>query len=152
MNRRLTALLVAPLIAVALAAAAMTVIMTAATPAAAVDTIRTASGLRYADEKIGGGPKARPGQLAIVHYTGWLYEAGDKGKQFDTSRNGRPFSFRIGAGRVIRGWDEGVGGMRVGGKRVLIIPAHLGYGDAGGGAKIPPGATLYFEVELIDLR
>lgn len=121
-------------------------------PVTALETILTDSGLRYADEKIGGGPKAKNGNIAIVHYTGWLYEDGDKGSQFDTSRNGGAFSFRIGSGRVIEGWDLGVAGMRAGGKRILIVPGDLAYGEAGGGDKIPPNATLIFEVELISLR
>lgn len=132
--------------------AALLLAPAAVTPAAALDTVRTESGLRYADEAIGGGRQARPGDIAIVHYTGWLYEFGDRGAQFDTSRNGRPFSFRIGSGRVIKGWDEGVAGMRVGGKRILIVPSELGYGAAGGGDRIPPDADLIFEVELVDLR
>jgi peptidylprolyl isomerase len=127
-------------------------LVAAAPSAGALETIRTETGLRYADEAAGGGRQARPGDIAIVHYTGWLYELGEKGKQFDTSRNGGPFSFRIGSGRVIKGWDQGVAGMRVGGKRVLIVPSELAYGAAGGGDRIPPNATLYFEVELVDLR
>ena len=131
--------------------AVITLLLTAA-PAAALETIRTETGLRYADDQIGGGPKARKGQIAIVHYTGWLFEAGDKGAEFDTSRNGGPFSFRIGGGRVIKGWDQGVAGMRVGGKRTLIIPSELAYGKAGGGDKIPPDTDLIFEIELLSLR
>ena len=91
-----------------------------------------------------------------VHYTGWLHEqtAADKrGQKFDSSRDrGEPFVFKLGAGRVIRGWDEGVAGMRVGGKRELLIPADLGYGVRGAGKVIPPGASLVFEVELLDVR
>ena len=121
-------------------------------PALALETIRTETGLRYADEATGGGRKAEKGDLAIVHYTGWIYEAGDKGSEFDSSRNGQPFSFRVGGGRVIKGWDQGVAGMRVGGKRILIIPSELAYGKAGGGTKIPPDTDLIFEVELVDLR
>jgi peptidylprolyl isomerase len=121
-------------------------------PAAALETIRTDSGLRYADEKTGGGRRAEPGDLAIVRYTGWLYEYGDKGEQFDASGPGKPFTFRIGSGRVIKGWDEGVAGMRVGGKRILIIPSELAYGERGGDDKIPPDADLIFEIELVDLR
>jgi FKBP-type peptidyl-prolyl cis-trans isomerase len=114
----------------------------------------TASGLRYTDTKLGNGATAMPGQTAVVHYTGWLYIAGEKGRQFDSSRTrGQPFSFPVGGGRVIRGWDEGVAGMKVGGQRTLIIPPQLGYGAQGaGGGVIPPNATLLFDVELLDLK
>jgi peptidylprolyl isomerase len=108
--------------------------------------VETASGLGYVDLVEGQGAKPAAGDSVSVHYTGWLKD----GTQFDSSRDrGRPFEFSIGRGRVIRGWDEGVGTMRVGGKRKLIIPAHLGYGERGGGGVIPPGATLIFEVELL---
>jgi FKBP-type peptidyl-prolyl cis-trans isomerase len=114
----------------------------------------TASGLRYIDTKLGNGATAQPGQTAIVHYTGWLYIAGEKGRQFDSSRTrGQPFSFPLGGGRVIKGWDEGVAGMKVGGQRTLIVPPQLGYGAQGvGGGVIPPNATLIFDVELLDLK
>ncbi|PJI38894.1 FKBP-type peptidyl-prolyl cis-trans isomerase [Ferrovibrio sp.] len=114
----------------------------------------TASGLRYTDTKLGNGATAQPGQTAIVHYTGWLSVAGEKGRQFDSSRTrGQPFSFPLGGGRVIKGWDEGVVGMKVGGQRSLIIPPQLGYGAQGaGGGVIPPNATLIFDVELIDVK
>lgn len=109
------------------------------------------------EEKIGTGKTAATGQSVSVHYTGWLYNAGakgNKGKQFDTSRErGKPFSFTLGAGSVIAGWDQGVVGMKVGGKRTLIIPASLGYGASGAGnGVIPPNATLLFEVELLDVK
>jgi FKBP-type peptidyl-prolyl cis-trans isomerase FkpA len=108
------------------------------------------------DLRVGDGTVAEPGALAVVHYTGWLYDesaADRRGSKFDSSVDrGQPFSFPLGAGRVIRGWDQGVAGMRVGGKRVLFIPPQLGYGDRGAGNVIPPGATLVFEVELLDLR
>lgn len=121
--------------------------------ALAQDTITTPSGLRYVDTVEGIGPKARAGQRAVVHYTGWLYEHGQKGQKFDSSVDrGEPFAFPLGRGRVIRGWDEGVAGMRPGGKRTLIIPPELGYGAAGAGGVIPPNATLLFEVELIETR
>jgi peptidylprolyl isomerase len=88
-----------------------------------------------------------------MHYTGWLYQNGKKGAKFDSSVDrGQPFEFPIGTGRVIRGWDEGVNGMKVGGKRVLVIPSELGYGERGAGGVIPPNATLMFEVELLGVR
>ena len=102
---------------------------------------------------VGDGAEAAAGASATVHYTGWLYAPGspdDRGTKFDSSVDrGQPFEFLIGAGRVIRGWDEGVAGMRVGGKRILIIPAEWGYGAQGAGGVIPPNATLVFEVELL---
>lgn len=107
---------------------------------------QTASGLRYIDEVVGTGATAQKGQTVGVHYTGWL----TTGQKFDSSRDrGQPFSFSLGAGRVIAGWDEGVAGMKVGGKRRLIIPAALGYGAQGAAGVIPPNATLIFDVELL---
>ena len=107
----------------------------------------TASGLTIIDQKEGDGPAAKAGDTVTVHYTGRLQSNGEK---FDSSRDrNEPFTFPLGAGQVIKGWDEGVAGMKVGGKRQLIIPADLGYGDAGAGDKIPPGATLVFDVELL---
>ena len=109
----------------------------------------TPTGLRYQDLSIGEGAEATPGATAVVHYTGWLTNA----KKFDSSRDrGEPFAFRIGAGQVITGWDEGVAGMRVGGRRKLVIPASLGYGQAGAPPVIPPGATLVFDVELLRVQ
>jgi FKBP-type peptidyl-prolyl cis-trans isomerase len=108
---------------------------------------RTASGLYYRDVTVGRGPQA-DGHTAVVHYTGWLAN----GKRFDTSRGGQPFTFRVGAGEVIPGWDEGVAGMRVGGRRILVVPPGLGYGAQGADDVIPPHATLVFDVELIDVR
>jgi FKBP-type peptidyl-prolyl cis-trans isomerase len=106
----------------------------------------TASGLKYWDLKKGTGAVAKTGTVVKVHYTGWLTD----GKKFDSSvdRN-EPFEFRLGAGMVIRGWDEGVAGMKIGGKRTLIIPSELGYGARGAGGVIPPNATLIFDVELL---
>ena len=108
------------------------------------------------DDQAGTGNEAVAGREVTVHYTGWLYDAarGDhKGNKFDSSRDsGNPFSFRLGAGQVIRGWDQGVAGMKVGGKRTLTIPPDLGYGSQGAGGVIPPNATLLFEVELLDVR
>lgn len=112
----------------------------------------TASGLQYRDDTVGEGPQAQAGQHVSVHYTGWLYQDGQAGGKFDSSKDrGEPFSFPLGAGHVIRGWDEGVAGMRVGGKRTLLIPPELGYGARGAGGVIPPNATLQFEVELLDV-
>jgi FKBP-type peptidyl-prolyl cis-trans isomerase len=109
----------------------------------------TSSGLRYTDLEVGQGDEAASGQTAVVHYTGWLMN----GAKFDSSKDrGQPFSFPLGQGRVIRGWDEGVAGMRVGGRRVLVVPPDLGYGHRGAGGVIPPDATLKFEVELLELR
>lgn len=110
--------------------------------------------LTIIDEKVGDGVEAKPGMDVLVHYTGWLYDehAADKrGAKFDSSLDrGTPFPFRLGAGRVIPGWDRGVAGMRVGGKRLLLIPPQLGYGERGAGDAIPPGASLVFEVQLLD--
>lgn len=112
--------------------------------------ITTASGLQYEDTIVGTGAEARAGQHVRVHYTGWLFNNGQQGGQFDSSKSrGQPFSFALGAGQVIRGWDEGVAGMKVGGTRRLVIPAALGYGSRGAGGVIPPNATLLFEVELL---
>jgi FKBP-type peptidyl-prolyl cis-trans isomerase FkpA len=110
----------------------------------------TASGLQYEDTLPGTGEEARAGQHVTVHYTGWLYSDGVKGAKFDSSKDRRdPFAFGLGEGQVIRGWDEGVQGMKVGGARVLVIPPELGYGERGAGGVIPPNATLMFEVELL---
>ena len=108
------------------------------------------------DVRIGSGATARTGQSVSVHYTGWIYDpssASQRGKQFDSSRTrGRPFSFPLGAGKVIKGWDQGVVGMKVGGQRTLIIPSNMAYGARGAGRDIPPHATLIFDVELLDIR
>jgi peptidylprolyl isomerase len=112
------------------------------------DIIQTATGLGYVDLVEGTGPTPKAGDSVRVHYTGWL----KSGEKFDSSHDRRePLVFPIGKGRVIKGWDVGVGTMRVGGKRKLVIPAHLGYGDSGAGRVIPPGATLIFEVELLGI-
>jgi len=113
--------------------------------------------LQKTDTLVGTGAEATPGKIAVVHYTGWLYEPGSadkKGRKFDSSVDrGSPFSFPLGGGRVIRGWDEGVAGMRVGGRRTLVIPPEMAYGNRGaGGGVIPPDATLIFEVELVAVR
>lgn len=114
-------------------------------------TVTTASGLQYEDITPGTGAEAQAGAHVSVHYTGWLQNAdGSAGKKFDSSKDrGDPFSFALGAGQVIKGWDEGVQGMKVGGQRRLIIPSALGYGPRGAGGVIPPNATLIFDVELL---
>lgn len=110
----------------------------------------TASGLQYIDTLVGTGAEAAAGAYVQVHYTGWLYNDGTKGNKFDSSKDRNdPFAFDLGAGSVIKGWDEGVQGMKVGGARTLIIPAALGYGARGAGGVIPPNATLIFDVELL---
>ena len=115
--------------------------------------ITTPTGLQYEDTHLGEGETAQAGQHVTVHYTGWLWEDGEKGAKFDSSldRND-PFEFGLGQGMVIQGWDEGVQGMKIGGKRSLIIPAELGYGTRGAGGVIPPNATLLFEVELLSVE
>ena len=114
---------------------------------------KTVTGLEYTDTEVGTGATASKGQQVTVHYTGWLYTNGVQGAKFDSSKDrGDPFQFSLGAGMVIRGWDEGVAGMQVGGKRTLIIPPDLGYGARGAGAVIPPNATLKFDVELLGVH
>ncbi len=111
--------------------------------------VTTPSGLKYTDVKEGTGAQPRAGQTAVVHYTGWLPD----GTKFDSSKDrGQPFSFPLGQGRVIKGWDEGVATMRVGGTRRLVIPPDLGYGARGAGGVIPPNAELVFEVELLKIQ
>jgi len=124
----------------------------AAAPAATAaqeKIVTTASGLKYEDLTVGEGAEAKSGDRVEVHYTGWL----ENGTKFDSSVDrGKPFPFPLGAGRVIKGWDQGVAGMKVGGKRKLIIPPALGYGERGAGGVIPPNATLIFEVELLKIN
>ena len=116
---------------------------------AAGTEVTTASGLKYTDVKVGSGTEATAGKTVDVHYTGWLLD----GKKFDSSKDrGQPFDFPLGGGAVIKGWDEGVAGMKVGGTRILMIPPDLGYGARGAGGVIPPNATLKFEVELLGVR
>ena len=124
---------------------------------AALATTTTPEGLAITELAAGSGDAISPGSVAVVHYTGWLYESGatdHKGRKFDSSVNrGEPFRFALGQGEVIVGWDQGVEGMKVGGKRRLVIPAALAYGETGaGGGLIPPGATLVFDVELLGIE
>jgi peptidylprolyl isomerase len=118
------------------------------------DRTTTASGLQIIDSKVGTGATPQAGQICVMHYTGWLFDGGVKGKKFDSSLDrGTPFQFVISRGQVIRGWDEGVASMKVGGKRTLVIPSELGYGARGaGGGVIPPNATLIFDVELLEVK
>jgi FKBP-type peptidyl-prolyl cis-trans isomerase len=121
--------------------------------AATNQVIEMPNGLKYNDTKTGDGATATPGNKVSVHYTGWLYNNGAKGAKFDSSVDrGQPFQFTLGAHQVIAGWDEGVAGMKVGGKRTLIIPPELGYGARGAGGAIPPNATLMFDVELLGVQ
>ena len=115
--------------------------------------VTTPSGLQIIDTKLGTGASPKPGQTCVMHYSGWLYENGQKGKKFDSSldRN-EPFEFPLGQHRVIAGWDEGIATMKVGGKRTLIIPPALAYGARGAGGVIPPNATLMFDVELLAVK
>ena len=125
----------------------------AMTASASAETVTTPSGLQYRDEVVGTGPEPKAGQKVSVHYTGWLDEGGKPGKKFDSSRDrNQPFTFTLGAGQVIAGWDTGVATMKVGGKRTLIIPPDQGYGPRGAGGVIPPNATLIFDVELLGAR
>jgi peptidylprolyl isomerase len=134
-----------------LAAIAVTAI--ASTSTKAQQAMTTADGLKIIDTQPGTGASPQTGQTCVMHYTGWLYENGTKGKKFDSSVDrGTPFEFKIGVGQVIRGWDEGVATMKVGGKRTLIMPPELGYGARGAGGVIPPNATLIFDVELLGIK
>jgi FKBP-type peptidyl-prolyl cis-trans isomerase FkpA len=127
---------------------------TPATPQSKLDAKVTQ--LQTIDTTVGSGTEAVKGKVVVVHYTGWLYDPtlpDKKGKKFDSSLDRKsPFSFPLGGGRVIRGWDEGVAGMRIGGKRTLIIPSEMAYGSRGAGGVIPPDATLIFDVELLQVR
>ena len=144
------------------ARAAMTTLLFAAAMAGGVSLataqtkghiVTTPSGLTITDTIVGTGPSPKTGQICVMHYTGWLYQNGAKGQKFDSSVDrGQPFEFPIGTGRVIKGWDEGVATMKVGGKRTLVIPPELGYGARGAGGVIPPNATLIFDVELLALK
>ena len=115
--------------------------------------ITTPSGLQYEDTTVGAGAEAKTGQHVHVHYTGWLFNGGQQGGKFDSSRDRNdPFAFALGAGMVIQGWDEGVAGMKVGGQRTLVIPPQLAYGERGAGGVIPPNAALIFDVELLEVK
>lgn len=139
-------------------AAVALAIIAAVTPigrsdAATNQVIEMPNGLKYTDDRIGDGAEATAGKKASVHYTGWLSDNGAKGKKFDSSVDrGQPFQFTLGAHQVIAGWDEGVAGMKVGGKRTLVIPPELGYGARGAGGVIPPNAALIFDVELLGVQ
>ncbi|HEX4042548.1 MAG TPA: FKBP-type peptidyl-prolyl cis-trans isomerase [Xanthobacteraceae bacterium] len=122
-------------------------------PARAQHVTMTSDGLGIIDTKVGTGTTPKPGQTVVVHYTGWLYDNGKRGKKFDSSVDrGQPFEFPLGKGQVIAGWDEGVASMKVGGERTLIIPPSLGYGSSGAGGVIPPNATLLFDVKLLAVK
>jgi peptidylprolyl isomerase len=132
---------------------ALAAVPLASKPAQAAGEVTTPSGLRIIDVKTGTGPVPHAGQTVTVNYTGWLFVDDKKGKKFDSSLDrGEPFSFTLGQGQVIRGWDEGLATMHVGGKRTLIIPPDLGYGASGAGGVIPPGATLVFDVDLLGVK
>lgn len=120
---------------------------------AAAAPVALPSGTSYTDTRVGTGAVALPGVRVTVHYTGWLLTGGKRGKKFDSSRDrNQPFTFSLGAGEVIPGWDDGVAGLKVGGARTLVVPPARGYGDEGAGADIPPGATLIFDVSLIAVQ
>jgi FKBP-type peptidyl-prolyl cis-trans isomerase len=147
------------MILIRFACAVLALVIAAAVPllgrvdAATNQVIEMPNGLKYTDTKTGDGATATPGNKVSVHYTGWLYNNGAKGAKFDSSVDrGQPFRFTLGAHQVIAGWDEGVAGMKVGGKRTLIIPPELGYGARGAGGVIPPNATLMFDVELLGVQ
>ena len=146
---RLTAILAA----LVLTAMVSMVSDNSASAQSAAKPVTTSSGLQIIDTKVGTGASPRPNQTAVVHYTGWLYTNGAKGQKFDSSVDrGEPFEFPVGQGRVIKGWDEGVATMKIGGKRTLIVPPGLGYGARGAGGAIPPNATLMFDVELLGVK
>jgi peptidylprolyl isomerase len=138
----------------ALALAAASAGCTGATPDTSTAQVAAkTTGLQITDTKVGTGFTPKPGQTCIVHYTGWLYVNGAKGAKFDSSVDRkRPFAFVLGEHQVIDGWEQGVATMKAGGKRTLIIPPELGYGQKGGGTAIPPNATLIFEVELLEVK
>ncbi|WP_341703148.1 FKBP-type peptidyl-prolyl cis-trans isomerase [Ferrovibrio sp.] len=119
----------------------------------AINLRQTPSGMRSGDIVLGTGEKAEPGKMVTVHYAGWIWENNKPTRNFDSSyKRGQPFEFQLGQGKVIKGWDEGVAYMKVGGKRALLIPPYLAYGAKGNGRIIPPNATLFFEIELVGVR
>ena len=125
----------------------------AATETKDAKTVTTKTGLKYQVHKVGTGKEAVPGKIVFVDYTGWLYNDDKKGQMFDTSKKrGKPYEFRLGAGKVIAGWDEGIAGMKEGGKRTLMIPPALGYGAGGFPPVIPSNAKLIFDVELVEVK
>lgn len=134
---------------ISIAATAIAILLTVPMLAQGAKKVTTADGLVIEEVQVGTGAEAKSGQKVVVHYSGWL----TNGKKFDSSLDrGTPFEFNLGAGQVIRGWDQGVAGMKVGGKRKLTIPPTLGYGARGAGAAIPPNATLVFDVELLGVK
>ena len=159
-NKRM-AILFGAAIAVIVVFGASTLLMKksepSSSPVAASSTASTPSqGFQMTDKQVGTGTEATPGKTVVVHYTGWLFDPAapdNKGTKFDSSRDrNQPFDFPLGAGHVIKGWDQGVSGMKVGGQRTLVIPPELGYGARGAGGVIPPNATLVFEVELLAVK
>jgi peptidylprolyl isomerase len=156
--KRKNLLLLAAAVAAALLAAPLLAQDTKQTPGPEAEKkemkmTKTPSGLLYEDVKVGTGDSPKTGQLVVVHYTGWLWENGAKGKKFDSSVDrGQPITFPVGTGHVIKGWDEGLMTMKVGGQRVLLIPANLAYGASGRPPVIPPNSTLIFDVELLELK
>jgi FKBP-type peptidyl-prolyl cis-trans isomerase len=142
-----------PLIGAALAALFLGLAAPAPAAEGTAKMTELANGLKYTDTVVGTGAEATRGKKVSVHYTGWLYKDGEKGKKFDSSHDrGQPFIFSLGAHQVIEGWDQGVSGMKEGGKRTLIIPPELGYGARGAGGVIPANATLMFDVELLKVE
>ena len=153
LGRHLAAITLATVSALAFAGAIISASAAYAQDTGKPMTTTTASGLQINDTVAGTGASPKTGQTCVMHYTGWLYKDGVKGSKFDSSVDrGSPFEFTIGVGQVIKGWDEGVATMKVGGKRTLIIPAALGYGARGAGGAIPPNATLMFDVELLGVK
>ncbi len=155
-KQRPVALMVAGAIAVVALVAYTSTVAQNKKAGADVSAPAATQGLKMTDVKQGSGAEAVAGKTVVVHYTGWLYDAAKpdhKGAKFDSSRDrGDPFDFPLGAGHVIKGWDQGVAGMKVGGQRTLVIPPELGYGARGAGGVIPPNATLVFDVELLDVK
>ena len=155
-RRRSRATLIAVVVVIVVLVAFFAMQSRRGSEAAAGAASTTIQGLQMTDVKEGTGAEAVAGKTVIVHYTGWLYDekaADHKGQKFDSSRDrGDPFDFPLGGGQVIKGWDQGVAGMKVGGQRTLVIPPELGYGARGAGGVIPPNATLVFEVELLGVN